>query len=86
MAARVERIGTPFSCCESFRRTVNLRASRATIPLHVSGCHCFSNYPVGAERRALERSSITSSFDIEIIWRHGLHFSFNSSHIMIMGL
>lgn len=48
---------------------------RIAVPLRVSGCHCFSNYPVEAERRALERSSISSNFAIEIIWRHGLRLS-----------
>lgn len=31
------------------------------MPVHVVGCHCFSNYPAEAEHRALGRSSITSS-------------------------
>lgn len=74
-----ETIDASFNLRESLPSTVNhyyeSHCPRATMLLHVSGCHCFSNYPVGAERRALERSSITSSFAIEIIWRHGLLLS-----------
>lgn len=78
-----KRFDVSFNFRERFLTVVNLGARctgtapcrRIAVPLRVSGCHCFSNYPVEAERRALERSSISSSFAIEIIWRHGLRLS-----------
>jgi len=50
---------------------LSVRDACAVMPVRVVGCHCFSNYPVGAEHRALERSSITSSLVTIPAWSPG---------------
>lgn len=51
----------PVSLSLALTHSLVVRDACAVMPVRVVGCHCFSNYPAGAEHRALERSSITSS-------------------------